>query len=693
MNPDNAEQRTRMVAAKLRNAARQHDARWVVLDIARLTTDLGEGDRQFLVVVSHYLARLVGRAYTLGVPSLRQLDWVNEIPGEAGERLTCRVLAIAEDIALQDKIDHLTRRLASHTATGDDQELVDAVLAAAPNPTQLAPWTDALGTPSPPPADPEVQPRDWARAWRWSAVLPPYLLTPWQEQIAAVSVRHGRLDPGAFDRRFPTSYAMWGQSAYSTDELAALSVLDAASMIAGWRPDADSDQRMLGARELARTLQTVVTAGPQAWAVDPPTVVETLREPVYVLHYLRALTDKAADILGHTGGIVAAAQLASSERWTPTVLGNDELDYEPDWQGVDTAIVDLVTALADHGAPFAEELDTVWAWALAALDSPPETDNTTMDDALHRAINSPRGRGLQAVLSLAEWEHRNLAAIRPQFIDTLDHIVHLTGPFSIEYRAILASQRLRLERIAQDWLDRRVDTLFRDDDLGSATVDLTLKYARYTTPWLHRTLREDIIAAALRGAENAVASLLLGTLEGEPGYEIDVIITALRKDAALLARAVEEMAHLVQNSPAEAPELATAVQFWQALLDANRDVVPADGLRGIGRWAFVTSLPDSTWAPLTVQTLILTGGLTHYAIEVADRCETVPIPNDSTKILLLLQGHGEPWEQHHIAQVALKALRTLSTDRSDENFVALRTRLLELGHDQVADLTSHEAQS
>ncbi|MFD4814836.1 hypothetical protein, partial [Streptomyces sp. NPDC058418] len=206
------------------------------------------------------------------------------------------------------------------------------------------------------------------------------------------------------------------------------------------------------------------------------------------------------------------------------------------------------------------------------------------------------------------------------------------------------------------------------------------------------TLRDDIIAAALRGAENAVASLLTGTLEGQRGYDIDTIITALREEPAVLSKAAEDMAFLVQDSPTDAPQMALAVQFWQALLDARRDVVPVEVLRCTGRWAFVTGLPDRTWSSLTAETLITTEGVIDYAIEVADRCETVPIPGASTRILLLLQGRGELWEQHHIGRVALNALRTLSASRPDENFSALRTRLIELGYDEAADLNPAVAQ-
>jgi hypothetical protein len=686
MTPDNAEKRTRMVAAKLRHAAQEQGAEWIALDIARLTTNLAEDDRYFLVVVSHYLARLVARARELGVPSQRLLNWVTEIPGKAGERLTCRVLALADDIPVQDKIEHVTRRLARQTPTGDDQDLVDAVIAANPNPAQLDVWADALGSPSDAPTDPDLLPEDWGRAWRWSAVLPGHVLTGWEGPIAAVSALHGQIDPEAFGHRLAASRWTWGQSPHSQSELAALPVLDAARLVARWRPDTDRGRRMTGARELATVLESVVAAEPHDWTADAAVVVETLREPLYVLHYFAALTGKAGEILSRTGEIIMAARYATTERWAPAVLDNDSFDQESDWLRVDTAAVDLITALADRNAPFAEHLDTAWSWAMIPINSPADTGSSTADDPLHRAINSPHGHGLQAALSLAHWEYRNFKTIRPQFFEALDNLVQITGPVGMEYRAILAWQRSRLELIAQDWLDRRADTLFRDDDLGPATVDLTLKYGRPTTPWLHRTLRDDIIAAAMRGTENAVPSLLTGTLDGKPGYDIHTIITALREDPAVLSRAAEDMAFLVQNSAADTPQLDLAVQFWRALLDANRDVIPIDVLRSTGRWAFVTGLTYSIWSSLTVQTLILTEGTIDCAIEVADRCETAPIAGDSTRILLLLQGHGEPWEQHHIRRAALNALRTLSTSRADEHFLELRTRLIELGHDEAADL-------
>jgi hypothetical protein len=685
LNHDNAGKRTRMIAAKLRDAAKQPGGDWDVLDIARLTTELDEEDRSFLVVVSHYLTRTVVRALALGVSSQQLLAWVGEIRGEIGERLTCRVMAIADDISLQDKIDHVTRRIATQAPTGDDKDLVDVVLAADPDSASLAEWTNALGSSSAQTVDLAAPPRGWRRAWQWSVVLPEDLLVQWIEPIAAITGRYGSIDAGAFDRRTVHAMTMWGRSAYSTEELAAMPALDAARMVSAWRPNAESDSRLVGARELARALQAAVAANSQAWTADPVAVVRTLREPVYVLHYFFALTEKAGEVLPRTDEIITTAELVRTERSTPTVLGRDDFDFEPDWTRVDTAIVELITALADRDAPLGEHLDIAWSWAQDALVT--VTDEVTTGDPLSNAINQPHGCGLLSVLSLADWEYRNMTRIRTHFFEILDDLVSLRGQVALEYRAILAYQRIRLERIALDWLNRSVDALFRDNDLGPAAVDVTLKYGRHVTPWLLQTLRDDIVAAAFRGTDNAVTSLLLGILEGEPGFDVDGVIRALQKDVAVLGRAVEGMALLAQDISADAPRLAVAVEFWRSMIVADRRLVPADALRHSGRWAFVTGVADDVWASLMLRTLELTEGLIDYPVEVADRCESVPVPTASAGVLLRLQGHGEPWEQHYVGRAAIKALRALSARRPDDNFLELRTRLIDLGHHEAADIT------
>ncbi|WP_228688157.1 hypothetical protein [Amycolatopsis keratiniphila] len=691
LNRGNATSRIRMLAAKTREASQHHQAGWITRDSARLTADLGEHDRHYLVILAHGLARLLEQAPNLGISTADLLKWTEGIGGELGERITSRILAPAGDVPINDKIDHVTRRLASSAPTGDDKDLIDAVLLAAPEPGRLAPWAEALGLPGDDPfGEDESIPAALRRAWHWSTVLPDSALENWQDRIAELEERYGSLPQELFEHRTDHVTMMSGQPAYSTEELSSLSVADAIDTVTRWRPDGDSRGRMVLARELARALESVVEAEPQAWTVDPVSVVTGLREPVYVLHYFDAVAKKAADVIESAPDIVAAAQLVRTERWTPIVLGEDDFDFEPDWGRVEQVTVDLVRALANHDTRLADHLDTVWAWALELIDRAPVSGDAAhaSHDALFRAINGHRGRGLQAILSLAGWEYRNGGVIRPQFVELLDELIQIPGPVGMEYRAVLAQNRRFLEAITKDWLVRRVDALFRDAELGIETFELTLKYAQ-PTPWLYANLRDELIAAARQNADNAVDTLLVGMLRHETGYEIPAILQALRGCPEALTAASSGAAVLVQGSTDGEPELDVAAEFWRALLDANREAVPADALRAAGWWAFVTGVPEETWAQLTVRTLAITRGLGHYTIEVADRCRTAPVPGDSTKILLMLLGNGAPWEQDYVARASIDALRTISTTRFDPNFDELRTKLIDRGYAEATDIAPY----
>lgn len=107
LDAGNVADRTRMLAAKVRRAARDSDMRFVALDIARLTAELGD-ERDYVAIVTHHLVRLLSRARELAVSTSELLAWTDMIPGEVGERITCRILAEADDVPLQDKINYIT---------------------------------------------------------------------------------------------------------------------------------------------------------------------------------------------------------------------------------------------------------------------------------------------------------------------------------------------------------------------------------------------------------------------------------------------------------------------------------------------------------------------------------------------------------------------------------------------------------
>lgn len=85
------------------------------------------------------------------------------------------------------------------------------------------------------------------------------------------------------------------------------------------------------------------------------------------------------------------------------------------------------------------------------------------------------------------------------------------------------------------------------------------------------------------------------------------------------------------------------------------------GAVGDARPACVGQRPD--------RTLERSDRVIDFALEVANRCQTAPVTENSTRILIMLLGKGEPWEQDHIAHVAIDTLRKVNAASAGENFI------------------------
>jgi hypothetical protein len=687
----NIAERAQMLSGKTRRRARLPEQRYVLLGIEALSADVDEHPEP-LLLLAHHLARLLSKAHRFGIPTSTQLEWLGTISGEVGERIHCHVLASANDVNLADKIAHIAHRLASPVATGDDLALVNDILARDPDPQDLAVWSSALGTPSPAPENADDPlPEDWVRAWRWAAVLPGGLLTQWQEQIAVVADRHGSLDPNLLTGpRTPTTGAYWVRSPYGSDQLAVLSVPDAAELVATWRPT--GSDHSVSALELARSLQDTVEHDPVSWSTDPLSVVTTLSDAIYVEHYFRGLAKRAGAIVPHATALLAAAAAARMPAEAPDPSDEGSPTPSGDRPGLEAAILDLVVALANQDADIASHLEALWEWVAHPVHDMPDDMGLMFSDldALASAINRPWGRGLQAVLALAAWEYRHAGAVRPDFEQTLDEVTNTHGTVGLELRAIIASARPLLEGIAREWLDTHADALFRDGTHARDTFDLTIKWAR-PTAWLYRNFNAELFDAAQRGVENAARNIVIATLNNVEGYAPDDIIPRLRTNPDVLSSVAEEAAFLVQDAAADSPQLAAAARFWALLVDADRANDSGQSLLGLGRWSFVANVDDNRWADLTIRTLAQTDGQIDYSISVADRAATAP-PSPTTRgILLRLLDHGEPWERHHAAQKALEVLRASTNQHVDQTFQRLRTRLIDLGYHQASDIEQGEA--
>jgi hypothetical protein len=189
----------------------------------------------------------------------------------------------------------------------------------------------------------------------------------------------------------------------------------------------------------------------------------------------------------------------------------------------------------------------------------------------------------------------------------------------------------------------------------------------------------------LRGADNALSQLLIATLHQHPGYTVAEVIGHLQHSEEILRAAAEEVPALLQQADPDSPTLAVGLDFWRALLDSDRHVVPSNVLEGAGRWVFVDSLDDYQWLALSHRILELTQGRIDYPIEVAKRA-SAHIPNPmNLQMLTLLIDKGEPWKQSYVRDLAVDLLSRAAEQRGTPEFLQLRTRLLELGRHDIVD--------
>lgn len=694
LTPDNAQRRVELVAVKIRAIAKDDHGRFHTLDTAALDTP-GDDLRDPIDVMAHYLVQMIESSRDLGVTSAQSEAAVSGISGELGQRLVSRVMAGAEDVGRQAKVDHVASRLLASRATGDDKILIDDILRTPLSRPEAESWRSALGpVPEVEAAiDVEHLPLDWLRVWRWSILLPAPVLDRWEPAINACNAVHGALSKAVFDTRVDRFAFASGSSPYGEHDLAELAPLEAAEKIGAWRPQPD-DRWGVSARELARTLENIVRAAPREWAAAAREITTALREPVYIDHYMRALASEAKEVRDLAPEVLDAVKLARAQDWTPTVLGdNDGYDYEPDWSGVDLTSVALVGALANADAVLEADLDYCWDITLSLLsDRPPGlgvTDDTAispddLDDPLNTAINRSYGSALETVLALGGRTYRGASTTDSRLTQALDEVLSLTDEVGLQLRAIVASRRPFVEAVAHDWLEENADALFVTPPLGRMTLDLTLKWARPTACFLDR-YRTDLITRTA-ATERATSYVLHGMLWDRPGFDIDHLLDALRGRVSALASLGTTMASLLQTAGADDPALERGLTLWERLVEADASVVPDDALSGLGRWALNRSVDDARWLDLMDRTLTRTKGRTDLPIEVADRCADTQPSAAGLRMLELMLPHGEPWESQVIAETSLKALRTAAAAGPHPEFSTLRDALIERGRPDAAQI-------
>jgi hypothetical protein len=676
---DNFVARGRILASKTRSQAKNDEEqvvrRW--LDPEALSLDLAEHP-QTLLLFAHHLSRLISSAPQYKVAFDELWGWVKNTKGEVGDRLRAKVLAGATDEHLPDTIAHVATRIARALTTAEDVLLVNSIMECGPSEEDLQLWVEACGKPSPSPARESPLPEDWRRIWRWAAILPKSVLGEWTEAIDELSADWGQPSASLLTvQQRPQIEFEVSDSPLSTASLSARTPLEVVAMLA--RPES-SDRPDVTTRStygVGGALEEAVKANPVAWAACPQEVFDGLQQDELLRAYVRGLQASIEDVIPNTHDIIAVVVRRLLQTLAPIDLSQPIIGLA-DPSDLQRVLLDLVRALANHDGEIDTQLDELWRSCVSLIVSAPTTGEVS-SAPLERAINSPWGNGLQTMLTLAGWEHRNRGNIREDFVHTLDQLIGLTTAAGLELRAILASHRPFLESVAGDWLETRLRSVFREGPFGQQTFDLTVEWS-HPTPWFHAICREALYDAAKRNVNNAARSIAVGLLRAEVGYDIAAVAGQLADKPVVLARVIEDIAYFVQDADQDSPVLTRAIRAWDYLIGADEVVEKEVALAGIGRWAFVKNVDDDRWLQMTAATLAITRDRIDHQIWVADRTARIPASDDSCTILLALLNYPDNhWDRQYIAKKSIDLLRSWPRSAS-MSAQKLLTRLIDLGY-------------
>ena len=685
LDETNAARRLQLLCWKL-GAIRpdQRKRRWLLYEragsIADWDDDDGHGDR--FAILLHALVETVRRSRGW-IRAVDALPVVNALPDDIRGRVSALVLAGDPDVELSVVIDEVTRAISERDPTGDDLPLIDRVIAEGAPEHYSPAWSQALG---PAPSVVEVSqqlsahdlPPRSLRAFHWSGVLPEGVSGPWAQPASVIAGAYGKPSRESLEMRHQMEFAN-GRSPFPSDELASMSVTDAAMKVSSWRPD--PEKWLVSARELARALEAVVKSHTAEWLASPLRVATDLRHPTYIHHYLRAVAEaiksgsyppvnETLDVIG----------LVKAHPWAADPLGKDDFDYDHDWSGAERAAVDVLKALADQDVGLQGRDDEVWDMLDAEVRDRSEPSGITSGarDPLDSAINRRCTRALEAVLSFMAYEFRTTASVRSPALCLLEDALRLPGSDGAEHRAIIGTRLGFLRHIAADWVDGVTPLIFgadAPDGLAHVTADLAIKWSR-PNRWFLERFPDLVRDAVTRDVDHALEQLLIAMLWEVPSYTVEDNISFLRKSSGQVSKAGETLGRLLRHDDAEESHISHGVRFWDAALLLREP----ESLPGFGWFADVERMPGETWATRTMATLSLTGGRIDWAHAVAKRAAALP-PSTTTLAIMnsLVRGTADEWDRRGNIERAASLLRASEQLNATPEYERLRTTLLERG--------------
>ena len=282
INENNAVERVRLLCYKLRPSPKARTPTFFEWNRDGSVVEIANDPpfRGRLFVLTKGLTDAIDRAREwLTTREILDVTGAISLPPGLGSRLRAWTLATSSDSDHELLLSEVEEAISSRSPTGDHLLLIDRVIGECEQSLYAVRWRRALGT------APEVDhvervlaagdlpPEGWVRAWRWVRVLPDDITEDWAPACQSLESKYGQPDRTGYGYR--PRRAERAKSPISARELQALGPVEGARSIAKWRPDrTDWASTAAGARQLGRTLETVVKEKPEEWIADPVGTVE-----------------------------------------------------------------------------------------------------------------------------------------------------------------------------------------------------------------------------------------------------------------------------------------------------------------------------------------------------------------------------------------------------------------------------------
>lgn len=611
------------------------------------------------------------------------LSQINLIPQDIRHRFRARILGSIGDIESTLLVREIADAATERNPTLDDVSMLEKLKQLLSDPVVLNKLSESLGNP------PTIQElgealahrtisKTWTRSRAWAVMIGGEIGETWRQINELLSAVFGQ-PSDELVRSSLRSPVVVGSSPFSAEYLKSLGVYEAAKLIAEWRPN--TSDWLVSARELGRILQKVVIDEPDRWLHGSLKIIATLREPVYIAHYLSGVASVCESEVLSIEEILNAITFTRTHPWAPTILGDDDFQYDPDWRGVEQAGVEVLKKLADCDRYRDNQLDIAWKIIHEEVVSLGEKSSIVSgtDDPLERAINRSCTRSFEAAFSLMGSEYRQSKFVRSKVFELLEWAVSLEGQDGAEFRAIIAPRLGFIRFVAPDWVDNnriRIFGSFGLADLGRLTLDQALKWGQ-PNHWLLEHYVVEINDAICRGIDRALEHVVIGMLWAVPGYAVEEVISRLKSDSAQLSRAGELLGRILRKGETNKDYLDLAMEFWRSAITTK----DPDGLLGFGWFSEVSQLDDQEWLKATLGSLRVSNGRIDWAHNVAERLLAMKVsPSVLDAINLLVRGAPAGWDRPQIMEVAVKILTNARTEFSSTDvFSRLNTSLQERG--------------